>query len=62
MNKKKKTTSVTFFDGFVTKKWRPAPFLWFCWEEGDGNNVIAFLYGGGVVKKAMVVGYFILFF
>jgi len=21
--------------------------LWFCCEEGDGSNVVAFLYGGG---------------
>jgi hypothetical protein len=21
--------------------------LWFCYEKGDGNNVITFLYGGG---------------
>jgi hypothetical protein len=21
--------------------------LWFCYEEGDDNNVITFLYGGG---------------
>jgi hypothetical protein len=20
--------------------------LWFCCEEGDGNNVVTFLYGG----------------
>jgi len=22
-------------------------FWWFCCEEGDGNNVVAFLYGDG---------------
>jgi hypothetical protein len=21
--------------------------LWFCCEEGDGSNVVTFLYGGG---------------
>jgi hypothetical protein len=21
--------------------------LWFCYEEGDGSNVVTFLYGGG---------------
>jgi len=21
--------------------------LWFCCEEGDGSNVVSFLYGGG---------------
>jgi hypothetical protein len=46
---------VTFFDGFVAKKWRLAPFWWFCYKEGDNSNVIAFLYDGGVVKKAMAV-------
>jgi len=28
-------------------------FLWFCYEEGDGNNVVAFFYGDGVMKKVM---------
>jgi hypothetical protein len=43
--KKKKTkTFVTYFDGFIAK-------------IGNGNNVVAFFYGGGVVKKAMVVGW-----
>jgi len=61
--KKKTTTSVTFFDGFVARNWRPAPFCWFCYEEGDGNNVIAFFYGGGDdVKKAMTFGDFFSFF
>jgi Trk-type K+ transport system membrane component len=36
---------------------------WFCWEEGDGNNVVAFLYGGDIVKKAMVAcDFFFCFF
>jgi hypothetical protein len=26
-----------------------ALFWWFSCEEGDGNNVATFLYGGGVV-------------
>jgi hypothetical protein len=43
-------------------KWRFVPFLWFCCEEGDGNNVITFLYGGGVVEKAMVGSDFFPFF
>jgi hypothetical protein len=46
-------TSITFFDGFVAKKWQLAPFWWFCCEKGDDNNVITFLYGGGVMKKVM---------
>jgi hypothetical protein len=25
---------------------------WFCCKEGEGSNVIAFFYGGGVVKKS----------
>jgi hypothetical protein len=55
--KKKKTiVSVTFFDGFVATKWWPLPFLWFCYEEGDNNNVVTFLYGGGVVEKTMARG------
>jgi hypothetical protein len=38
-------------------------FWWFYCEEGDGNNVVAFLYGGGVVKKAMVAsGYLFIYF
>jgi len=36
--------------------------LWFCYKEGDDNNVITFLYGGVVVEKAMVGGGFFLFF
>ncbi len=54
--KKKTTTSVTFFDGFVTKNGNDNYchlFQWFCYEEGDGNNVVAFFYGDGVMKKAM---------
>jgi hypothetical protein len=35
-----------------------ALFLWFCYEEGDGSNVITFLYGGGVMEKAIVEGDF----
>jgi hypothetical protein len=38
-----------------------ALFLWFCCEEGDGSNVITFLYGGGVMEKAMVKGDFFSF-
>jgi hypothetical protein len=38
-----------------------ALFLWFCCEEGDGSNVITFLYGGGVMEKAMVEGDFFSF-
>jgi hypothetical protein len=26
-NKKKRTTFVTFFDGFAARKWQPAPFF-----------------------------------
>jgi hypothetical protein len=61
--KKKMTASIAFFNGFVLTKWCPASFLWFCCEEGDGANVVTFLYGG-VVEKAIVGGdfYFILFF
>jgi hypothetical protein len=40
---------------------RCALFLWFCYEEGDGNNVVTFLDGGGVIKKAMVEGNFFSF-
>jgi len=42
------------------------PFFWFCYEEGDGNNVVTFLYGGGVVEKAIfflvVFSFFCFFF
>jgi len=60
--KKKKTTiaSITFFNGFVAKKSDDkcrSPFQWFCSKEGDGNNVIAFFYDGGAVKKMIVVSY-----
>ncbi len=37
--------------------------LWFCCEECDNNNVVTFLYGDGVVEKAMAGGdFFPLFF
>jgi len=39
---------VTFFDGFAIKNSGDMRlFWWFCCEEGDGNNVVAFLYGDG---------------
>jgi hypothetical protein len=44
---------VTFFDGFAAKNWRPVPFCWFSYEEGDNNSVVTFFYGGPDVKKAM---------
>jgi hypothetical protein len=40
-------------------------FQCFCYEEGDGNNVVTFFYGGGVVKKVMAIGchrFFFFFF
>jgi len=60
--KKKTTTSITFFEGFVTKNgdntYRRL-FQWFCCEKNDGSNIIAFFYGGGVVKKVMATcGFF----
>jgi len=39
----------------------PSPFWWFCYEEGDGSNVVAFLYGGGGVKNVMAIKSFLLF-
>jgi hypothetical protein len=38
-----------------------ALFLWFCYEEGDSSNVVTFLYGGGVMEKAMAEGGFFSF-
>jgi hypothetical protein len=46
---------------FLQKNGNLRLFGWFCYEEGDGSNV-AFLYGGGVVKKAIKLGGFFLFF
>jgi hypothetical protein len=65
--KKKKTTTtfITFFNGFAAEKcngnycWL---FQWFCYKESDDNNVIAFFYGDGVVKKAMATSCRHLFF
>jgi len=31
--------------------------LWFCYEEGDGSNVVTFLYGGGFFFFSFVVAY-----
>jgi uncharacterized membrane protein len=60
--KKKKTiTFITFFDGFVAQIGYMCLFLWFCYKEGDGSNVVTFLYGGGVVEKAMAEGNFFSF-
>jgi len=36
--------------------------LWFWCEKGKDNNVITFLYGGGVVEKVMAGGNFFLSF
>jgi hypothetical protein len=36
-------------------------YLWFCYEEGDNSNVVTFLYGCGVVEKAMAKGGFFSF-
>ncbi len=36
-------------------------YLWFCYKEGDDSNVVTFLYGGGVVEKAMAEGGFFSF-
>jgi hypothetical protein len=44
--KKKMTTTATFFT-LLQGNGEFAFLLWFCCEEGDGNNVITFLYGGG---------------
>jgi hypothetical protein len=44
--KKKMIASFTFFDGFTTKNGDLCLFWWFCYKEGDGDNVITFLYGG----------------
>jgi hypothetical protein len=64
---KKKTmvAFVTFFESFAIKKGNNncyGFFRWFCSGEGDGSNVVAFFYGGGVVKKAMVTSCHCLFF
>ncbi len=59
------TTSITFFDGFAAKNSDGnycCLFRWFCYKEGDDNNVLAFFYGGGVVKKAMATSSFFLSF
>ncbi len=56
---------VTFFDGFATKKGDgncSCLLRWFCYEEGNDSNVIAFFYGGGVAKKAMATSFFLLSF
>ncbi len=63
--KKAMITFITFFDGFVAKKENSnyhSLFRWFCCEESDGSNVIAFFYGGGAVKNMMTVSYCRIFF
>jgi len=59
------TAFVTLFDGFVAKKGDNNCrhlFRWFCCEKSDGNIAIAFFYGGGVVKKAVVTYNFLISF
>jgi hypothetical protein len=29
--------------------------LWFCYEEGDGSNVVTFLYGGSIIYFSLLV-------
>jgi hypothetical protein len=45
--KKKTTAAVTFF-ALLQGNGEFAFLLWFCCEEGDGSNVVTFLYGGGL--------------
>jgi hypothetical protein len=37
-------------------------FCWFCYKEGDGNNVVAFLYGGTCKEGNGKAVFFFLFF
>ncbi len=63
--KKVTTTFITLFDGFVAKKGDEnyhRLFRWFCCEVGKGNNIIAFFYGDGVMKKVMAACNFLLSF
>jgi hypothetical protein len=53
---------VTFYDGFAAKIWRPTPFYWFSYEEGDGSNVVTFFFGGLDVNKAMATSNFYFYF
>jgi len=55
--KKTMTISITFFDGFAAKKGDSnycSFFGGFAMKKVTNNNVVAFFYGGGVVKKVMV--------
>jgi len=44
---KKKTTVAAIFFALLQGNGEFAFLLWFCYEEGDGSNVVTFLYGGG---------------
>jgi hypothetical protein len=44
--KKKMTATATFF-ALLQRNGEFVFLLWFCWKEGDGSNVVAFVYGGG---------------
>jgi hypothetical protein len=44
--KKKTTVAATFF-ALLQGNGEFAFLLWFYCEEGDGSNVVTFLYGGG---------------
>jgi hypothetical protein len=43
---KKKTITATTFFALQQGNGEFAFLLWFCYEEGDGSNVVTFLYGG----------------
>jgi hypothetical protein len=44
---KKKTRAAATFFALMQGNGEFAFLLWFCYEEGDGSNVITCLYGGG---------------
>ncbi len=46
VSKKKKTTAAATFFALLQGNGKFAFLLWFCCKEGDGNNVVTFLYGG----------------
>jgi len=43
---KKKTIDAATFFALLQGNGEFAFLLWFCCEEGDGSNVVTFLYGG----------------
>jgi hypothetical protein len=51
----KKTRAAATFFALLQGNGEFAFLLWFCCEEGDGSNVVTFLYGGEFVFSLLLL-------